>query len=83
MRQVIECIEHSWQFVNTHPGVPAYAANDIRLFGFPAAAEARKQLLGIGFQHLSECEEWQLQPGGRYFFTRNMSSIYAFAVGRK
>ncbi|KAH8937134.1 hypothetical protein BDL97_16G010100 [Sphagnum fallax] len=50
---------------------------------FHATAEARRHLLGAGFQQLSECEEWALQPGGRYFFTRNMSSIFAFAIGRK
>lgn len=50
---------------------------------FHATAEARKHLLNTGFQQLSELEEWALQPGGRYFFTRNMSSIFAFAVGHK
>ena len=40
-------------------------------------------LLNTGFQQLSECEEWVLQPGGRYFFTRNMSSIFASAIGHK
>ncbi|XP_024361340.1 probable aspartyl aminopeptidase isoform X3 [Physcomitrium patens] len=50
---------------------------------FHATAEARKFLLTAGFQEISECEEWALQPGGRYFFTRNMCSIYAFAIGHK
>ncbi|XP_024527699.1 probable aspartyl aminopeptidase [Selaginella moellendorffii] len=50
---------------------------------FHATLEARRHLLESGFQQLNECEEWELQPGGRYFFTRNMSSIFAFAIGRK
>lgn len=32
---------------------------------------------------LNENDEWDLKPGGRYFFTRNMSSLVAFAVGAK
>jgi aspartyl aminopeptidase len=50
---------------------------------FHATAEARKHLLSAGFHQLNELEEWALQPGGRYFFTRNLSSIFAFAVGHK
>ena len=46
-------------------------------------AEAKEQLIAAGFQLLSENEEWDLQPGGRYFFTRNMSSLVAFAIGEK
>jgi len=36
-----------------------------------------------GYTRLSERDEWTLTPGGKYFFTRNMSSIVAFAVGEK
>ncbi|XP_068658304.1 probable aspartyl aminopeptidase isoform X2 [Aristolochia californica] len=50
---------------------------------FHATAEAKKQLLAAGFHLLNEDEEWDLKPGGRYFFTRNMSSLIAFAVGEK
>ncbi|KAH8934930.1 hypothetical protein BDL97_17G005600 [Sphagnum fallax] len=50
---------------------------------FHATAEARRHLLDAGFQQLSECDEWALQPGGHYFFIRNMSSIFAFAIGHK
>ncbi|RZC76248.1 hypothetical protein C5167_000343 [Papaver somniferum] len=50
---------------------------------FHATAEARKQLLAAGFHLLNESEEWDLKPGGRYFFTRNMSCLVAFAVGEK
>ncbi|PKA57325.1 putative aspartyl aminopeptidase [Apostasia shenzhenica] len=50
---------------------------------FHATAEAKRQLIAAGFQLLNENDDWNLQPGGRYFFTRNMSSLIAFAVGDK
>ncbi|XP_077235795.1 Zn-dependent exopeptidases superfamily protein isoform X2 [Tasmannia lanceolata] len=50
---------------------------------FHATAEAKRQLLAAGFHLLNENDEWDLKPGGRYFFTRNMSSLVAFAVGEK
>ncbi|KAF5729415.1 aspartyl aminopeptidase [Tripterygium wilfordii] len=50
---------------------------------FHATAEAKRQLLASGFHLLNENDEWDLKPGGRYFFTRNMSSLVAFAVGEK
>ena len=31
-----------------------------------------------GFNYLEETEKWQLLPGGRYYVTRNQSSIIAF-----
>lgn len=46
-------------------------------------AEAKRQLLASGFILLNENENWDLKPGGRYFFTRNMSCLIAFAVGEK
>jgi aspartyl aminopeptidase len=48
-----------------------------------AVEEASKRLLAAGFEHISEAAEWSLKPGGRYFFTRNMSTVVAFAVGEK
>ncbi|XP_021757398.1 probable aspartyl aminopeptidase isoform X3 [Chenopodium quinoa] len=48
---------------------------------FHATAEAKRQLLAAGFHLLNENEEWELKPGGRYFFTRNMSSLVAFSIG--
>ena len=50
---------------------------------FHATAESARMLTEAGFTRLSERDEWTLKPGGRYFFTRNMSSIVAFAVGEK
>ncbi|XP_048325454.2 probable aspartyl aminopeptidase isoform X1 [Ziziphus jujuba] len=50
---------------------------------FHATAEAKRQLIAAGFHLLNENDEWELKPGGRYFFTRNMSCLVAFAVGEK
>ncbi|EXB36961.1 Aspartyl aminopeptidase [Morus notabilis] len=50
---------------------------------FHATAEAKRHLVAAGFHLLNENDEWDLKPGGRYFFTRNMSSLIAFAVGDK
>ncbi|BAT79327.1 hypothetical protein LR48_Vigan04g150900 [Vigna angularis] len=50
---------------------------------FHAVDEAKKRLKSAGFQQLSERELWDLQPGHKYFFTRNHSTVVAFAVGKK
>ncbi len=39
-----------------------------------------RQLSDAGFTRLNEYGEWNIQPGGRYYVTRNMSSVIAFAV---
>jgi hypothetical protein len=56
---------------------------DENLCGYGMTVEATRHLLSASFQQLSECGEWALHPGGRYFFTHNMSSVFAFAVGSK
>ena len=54
---------------------------------YHAVASAKKILLGAGFQQLSESLNWsakaQVKACGKYFVTRNGSSIIAFAVGSK
>ncbi|KDO42028.1 hypothetical protein CISIN_1g009941mg [Citrus sinensis] len=50
---------------------------------FHATAEAKRLLIDAGFELLNENDEWELKPGGGYFFTRNMSCLVAFAVGQK
>ncbi|XP_051119030.1 probable aspartyl aminopeptidase [Andrographis paniculata] len=50
---------------------------------FHAVDEAKKRLSSAGFEQLSERKDWKLEPGKKYFFTRNHSTIVAFAVGKK
>jgi len=50
---------------------------------YHAVEYASRQLLEHGFVAISERDAWNLQPGGRYFFTRNNTTIVAFAVGKK
>ncbi|KAK3043288.1 hypothetical protein RJ639_002531 [Escallonia herrerae] len=50
---------------------------------FHAVEEAKRRLKIAGYEQVSEREEWSLQPGKKYFFTRNYSTIVAFAVGKK
>ena len=40
-----------------------------------------KRLHAAGFKKLAERDEWQLERGGSYFFTRNGTTILAFTVG--
>lgn len=48
---------------------------------FHAVATMAEQLDGAGFQRLSEEATWQLEPGGKYYVTRNDSAIVAFVNG--
>ncbi|KAL7009908.1 hypothetical protein EMMF5_000816 [Cystobasidiomycetes sp. EMM_F5] len=47
---------------------------------FHAVHNAVLRLEAAGFVRLSERERWNLKPNGRYFATRNQSSIIAFAL---
>lgn len=47
------------------------------------ADEAKKRLQDAGYEQVSEREDWKLEVGNRYFFTRNHSTIVAFAIGKK
>ena len=49
---------------------------------FHAVASMVEQLDQAGFQSLNENDSWSLQTGGRYYVTRNDSSIVAFIPGR-
>lgn len=46
-------------------------------------ATCQEWLYRFGFHALEEAEKWSLQAGGRYFVTRDDSSIIAFVVGQK
>ncbi len=50
---------------------------------FHAAANLGAILHENGYQRLDEGEKWELRPGGRYYVTRNDSSIIAVNVGEK
>ncbi|XP_028791682.1 probable aspartyl aminopeptidase isoform X2 [Neltuma alba] len=50
---------------------------------FHAVDEAKKRLQSAGYEQLSERDDWKLAAGKKYFFTRNHSTIVAFAVGKK
>lgn len=47
---------------------------------FHAVEEIGKILEENGFTRLSEGGEWKLTAGGKYYVTRNMSSVIAFAI---
>ncbi|KAL2260039.1 hypothetical protein VTK26DRAFT_6097 [Humicola hyalothermophila] len=50
---------------------------------FHAVDYFKEKLLKAGYKELSSRDDWvgKIQPGGKYFTTRNGSSIIAFAVG--
>lgn len=50
---------------------------------FHAVEEAKRQLKIAGYEQISERQDWSLQVGSKYFFTRNYSTILAFAIGKK
>ena len=54
---------------------------------FHVVAEVIKKLEDAGFVRISERNDvdWSkvIKPGGKYYFTRNQSTISAFAVGMK
>eukprot|EP01111_Echinosteliopsis_oligospora_P001715 TRINITY_DN1250_c0_g1_i1.p1 TRINITY_DN1250_c0_g1~~TRINITY_DN1250_c0_g1_i1.p1 ORF type:complete len:465 (+),score=99.86 TRINITY_DN1250_c0_g1_i1:12-1406(+) len=50
---------------------------------YHAVENAKKILEAAGYKLLSERQQWQLNLGGKYYFTRNQSTIVAFAVGQK
>ncbi|CAN9255592.1 unnamed protein product [Alternaria alternata] len=52
---------------------------------FHAVKSAKERLEKAGFKQIKERDSWAptLQPGGKYYLTRNTSSIVAFAIGNK
>ena len=47
---------------------------------FHAVENACAMLTEKGFERLNEHEAWNLVPGGRYFVTRNRSTVIAFTL---
>ena len=50
---------------------------------FHTTVELGARLNNAGFERLGENDAWEIKPGGRYYTTRNGSSLIAFAVGEK
>ena len=48
---------------------------------FHAIQSTSELLVVAGFERLYENKEWNLQVTGKYFFTRNATSVIAFTVG--
>ena len=57
------------RFIDASPS-PYHAVNSVR-----------QRLLEQGFSELLETDSWNVRPNGRYFVTKNQSTILAFAVG--
>lgn len=51
------------------------------LTAFHAVEKLGKDLERNGYKRLRECEKWEIVPGGKYYVTRNDSSIIAFCIG--
>ncbi|KAF5322394.1 hypothetical protein D9619_000448 [Psilocybe cf. subviscida] len=52
---------------------------------FHAVTNAALRLEKAGFQKIREKDEWEntVQPGGKYYFTRNQSALVAFTLPQK
>jgi aspartyl aminopeptidase len=50
---------------------------------FHAVETVKERLKRSGFSEVRETDKWQLQPGGKYFVTKNQSAIIAFALGNE
>ena len=48
---------------------------------FHAVREIGRELERAGYKALKETDAWEIEPGGRYYVTRNDSSIIAFNMG--
>ncbi|MCL1912201.1 MAG: M18 family aminopeptidase [Leptospirales bacterium] len=48
---------------------------------FHAVKNIEKELASAGFERLVESEQWKVKRAGKYFITRNASSIIAFSTG--
>lgn len=50
---------------------------------FHVIANMKEELKDNGFEELLESDEWELKEGGRYYVSRNESSIIAFKIPAK
>ena len=49
---------------------------------FLAADTIINELIIKGFKEIRQNEEWDIQPGGKYFMVKNKSAVFAFTTGR-
>lgn len=50
---------------------------------FHTVRKISQELEDAGYEALKEEDAWEIEPGGRYYVTRNGSSIIAFCVGER
>lgn len=50
---------------------------------FHAVDQIGKELACSGYERLREHAQWKIKPGGKYYVTRNDSSVIAFSIGTK
>lgn len=80
-----------YRTLSTAMDVSARAGHDLLSFinasptPFHAVLSIKQHLEQAGFERLEEKESWsdRCKPGGKYFLTRNASTILAFAIGKK
>ena len=48
-----------------------------------AVAEAVRRLTEAGFAPLNETAPWQIAPGGKYYLTRNLTSLSVCLTARR
>jgi aspartyl aminopeptidase len=48
---------------------------------YHAVNNIREELVGAGYQELDLRDEWKIEKAGKYFTTKNGSSIFAFRIG--
>ena len=48
---------------------------------FHVVRNIERELLSAGFERLAESDQWKIKRAGKYFITRNASSIIAFSTG--
>ena len=66
-----KCAKELFDFINTSP-TPYHAIDNIK-----------NTLLNAGFVELYEDDKWELSAGGKYFVTRNGTSVIAFKYNGK
>lgn len=54
---------------------------DRSVVNFYATDTVRRRLEEEGFTRLDPAEQWSIEPGGRYYMTKNDSAIFAFVAG--